>query len=278
MKDLDTQKSRLHREMDQATPRSKAAHETQDLTLRGRLGYLEALTDTDSEVPAELREEFELEIATALQGTREKVDGVAAVSLRLMEESAINAAKLATQKAEYERLKGRQARMEREIATFGDYVLFCIEQYGHQEKRKTYKQIDGATATLAAYNCPASVEVEDASLVPLDYQSIELKLTPKRYAAVRKMLSAGADLLDHSRGCAALIETICAGKIEPSKTAIGEVLKQKCEECGGDGGYFVMNPLSESQERRECPACAGTGHKLVSGARLVQDKKRLVIS
>lgn len=246
-----------------------------NLTLYEREAYLEALASSeDGVIPPELEEEFRLDIQQAVRDVKEKRDGVAAYLLKLMIEAAKAEGAIAVQLEELQRLQSRKERFENAANRLKDYVLGVIREFGKDEKTERYKVLEGNTATLKANRVPASVEIVDESKVPARYKSATVKLKPDEYAAVDEMLRYLRTLKRVpdavGAGIMVLQGALQTAQLYTSKTAVGDALKSACQKCMG-AQAIDGSPV-------ECIVCNSTGRQLVPGAKLVEDKLRLVVS
>jgi hypothetical protein len=123
---------------------------------------LEAMDAED--LAPELRAELERELNAAIAGTREKIDRTASVL------AALEAAELAAA-AEMKRLATRKDRMVRQRERLENYVIGVLATAG-------VRKFDGFTSTLTARANPASVVIEAATLLPVEFLRLPKPVPP----------------------------------------------------------------------------------------------------
>jgi len=156
------------------------------LTLVDRIDEISTILETldslsDDEHSPEFREELELQLVTAISGTREKVDRTSAV-LGALQAASEGAA------CEITRLAQRKKRLEGAAERLTDYVLATLSASG-------LKKLDGHTSTLAARNNPPSVRIAEGATVPDEYlrQPPPPPPTPDK-TALKLAIQAGAEI------------------------------------------------------------------------------------
>jgi hypothetical protein len=130
---------------------------------------IELVTSTLEAMDAEdlapvLRAELERELNAAIAGTREKIDRTASVL------AAFEAAELAAA-AEMKRLSTRKDRLARQRERLEGYVIGVLAAAG-------VKKFDGFTSTLTARANPASVVIEVAALLPVEFLRLPKPVLP----------------------------------------------------------------------------------------------------
>ncbi len=127
--------------------------------------HLATLVDCVDTVTPEQEAAFLDDFGRALASAVEKRDRVAQFMSHL--ESQIDLAK-----REIGRLSERKASFEASFERLKVYVVRTIEAQG-------MKKLEGSTVTLALRKCPASVELVDETVVPLDYKTVTLKISAR---------------------------------------------------------------------------------------------------
>jgi hypothetical protein len=145
--------------------------------------YLAALTESAETVPPEHEEEFLEDLKAALTSAADKRDRVAHHLAHLEEQQAFAAKEIARlQKFKKER-EAAQARLE-------SYVSYCIESLGKDNGGK-YRKLEGNTTVMFLRACPASVEVTDMDVLPLEYQSATITMPASILNEVLNALDEG---------------------------------------------------------------------------------------
>jgi hypothetical protein len=138
--------------------------------------HLAALVDTEEAVPAELEQEYALELHATLLGVVEKRDRVGQFMAHL--ESQIGLAH-----AEAKRLQEREYLYTRALARMESYVSRVIESLGKDAKGKR-KKLEGKTITLSLHGCDKRAEVTDESAVPTKYKRVTITLPAETWELV----------------------------------------------------------------------------------------------
>ena len=156
------------------------------LTLVDRIDEISTILETldslsDDEHSPEFREELELQLVTAISGTREKVDRTSAVLGALQAASEGAACEIA-------RLVQRKKSLEAAAERLTGYVLATISASG-------LKKLDGHTSTLAARNNPPSVRIAEGATVPDEYLRYPPPPPPTPdKTALKLAIQAGAEI------------------------------------------------------------------------------------
>lgn len=187
--------------------------------------------------------ECETAIAEYVKAEVSKADGIA-FNLREFEARA-NALK-----AEAKRLRDKAEAWERRYEFLKDITASTMQAMGR-------KRIDGAKNTLRIQANPASVEIAQPDLVPMEYCEHTVTIP-------QNILTSILDVLEeHAPELFSVFIVIPSNGPEPVKSIIAAVLKQivKCERCDGTGLYTVPFELRLRDETgvEECGACQGKG-------------------
>lgn len=140
----------------------------QPLSLAAIEEQLAAYDNVADLVTPELEAEFQAEFSLALTTAVAKRDRVAAFLAHLEMRAA-------AADAEIKRLRERKSFLEGTAERIKGYVLNCIEGLGLDAKGK-YRKLEGSTVTFSSRACPASVEVLDENLVPVEYKTITVTM------------------------------------------------------------------------------------------------------
>lgn len=138
------------------------------LTLYDLEEQLAALADTLDIVPADQEDELVARIGEALVQAKDKRDAMGRFLAHLESQ-----AKFAAE--EIERLRVRKEMFERIQERTENYILRVIMGLGKDAKGK-WAKLEGRTVTFSLRKLPASVAIEDESLVPTDYRRATVKL------------------------------------------------------------------------------------------------------
>jgi hypothetical protein len=130
--------------------------------------HLAALCDTELMVPAELEQEYALELQATLTATIAKRDRVGQ-ALAFLEEQGQFA------RCEAARLQQRAQFYERALDKLKGYVVRTIESLGTDAKGKR-KRLEGKITSLWLHGCDKSVEVTDEAAVPSKYKRLTITL------------------------------------------------------------------------------------------------------
>lgn len=130
--------------------------------------HLAALLDTEDLVPAEMEQEYALELHSTLVATVDKRDRVGQFRQHLQSQVAFA-------KAEKLRLEERQQFYERAIGKLDAYITKVIDMLGVDAKGKR-KKLVGNVLTLGLHGCDVRAEVTDAEAVPSKYMRAEVTL------------------------------------------------------------------------------------------------------
>jgi len=195
----------------------------------------------------------DIEIREYVSKEIRKVDGVA-YYLKEFE------ARAAAAKEEAKRLKARADAWEARHDRLETLVKSVMLMSGKA-------RLDGDSNTLRLVKCPASVEIAQPELVPSEYQKVVVTMPHSLWARVVRAIPEALllEVGEHSK------ETS-----EPSKSKIGEALKQQieCSVCRGRGHVV---PFGSQTDLSKCTICKGTGkvNQGVPGCSLVTDKMSL---
>jgi len=153
---------------------------TQALTLFQAEDLLSSLAECIETVEPEQEQEFMAEFGAVLLAAKEKRDGIAHVILRFESEAEFT-------KSEIDRLTARMQRFERGAERLRAYVQRVIEDLGMDDKGK-FRRLEGAVSTLALKKCPASVQIQDEALIPLEYKRCTVTMPAKLMERVLEAL------------------------------------------------------------------------------------------
>lgn len=149
------------------------------LTLFDLEDELLALVNTETEVPAELVEQFAVELAARTDAAIAKRDRVGGFIQYCRGMSGMA-------KAEIERLSERKRWFERAGDKMEEYVVSVVESLGLDDKGK-YRTLDGRHFTLATRACPASLDIKDGEAVPLKYKRVTVEMSAEDWSALVKV-------------------------------------------------------------------------------------------
>ena len=123
---------------------------------------LTALLDTAEMVTSADEAAFLLDFQEALEHAVDKRDRVAGRLAKLEAQQAYAAAEIKRLQTFKRSAEAQQERLE-------GYVTYVIQRLGKDAKGK-WRKLEGNSSTMSLKACPASVEVTDESLVPLDFK------------------------------------------------------------------------------------------------------------
>jgi hypothetical protein len=188
--------------------------------------HLAALVDTEEMVPAELEEQFALELHATLAATVEKCDRVGQFMAHLESQVAFAHAEVA-------RLKAREAFYEKVFARMECYVSRVIESLGVDAKGKR-KKLEGTTVTFSLHGCDKRAEVTDELLVPTKYKRVTVTLPAETWELVCDSLDL--DLREQVLG------EVKSPKIEVSTSLVKTDLKAEIAVPGAKlaGGTYLV--------------------------------------
>lgn len=231
------------------------------LTLYDIEDDLLALVDSEESVPAEMEEQFRSDLARALVASKDKRERSARGILQ-DDASAAFARKEAQRIGEWAR--GREARAERKRA----YVLAVIGSMDRDKKGK-FAKLEGHTVTMSARACPASVDIVDGSLVPLDLKMVCVTLPAWLWKDMEQLVREEEELL-------AVDLDLSLKAIPPSYSIDKAELRKRLEQTDPCANCDATGSLAGAIE---CEACGATGRvtQSVPGARLVTDKYTLQV-
>lgn len=217
-----------------------------------------ALLDSEDGVPAEMEEQFRADLAAALTAAKDKRERFAK---KIIQDEADAKFARAEAKRITEWARVREARAER-LRGYAVDVIAALPKNAKGERQK----LEGLTVTMSARKCPESLEIIDASLVPLELKSATVTM-------------AAEDWLELLRVCSDF--EIEMGDVAAHYSVETSLLKAElgssdpCNACEGSGS--IPGPLESGP--MECPACNGSGKvaRKVSGARLITDKLSLLV-
>jgi hypothetical protein len=153
---------------------------TQALTLFSAEDTLNCLAESIETVEPEQEQAFMADFAAVLLAAKEKRDGIAHVILRFDSEAEFTSSEIA-------RLTARKQRFERGAERLRAYVQNVIEGLGVDDKGK-FRRLEGNVSTLSLKKCPASVQIQDEALIPLDYKRCTVTLPAKLMERVLEAL------------------------------------------------------------------------------------------
>jgi len=213
---------------------------------------LVALLDTEDSVLPEQEAAFRSDLAIQLQKAVAKRDRVGAF-IRMCEQAAANTAE------EIKRLQTRKRVFENTVERVRGYVVSIIESLGRDEKGKLRK-LPGSNFTLTARACAPSLEIDDETQVPKAYKRVRVDLPVETWEAIRALPG--------------FLEPAPVGAYYVDSAALKAALEspEPCTECKPTG----LTKL-DAQIRQQCPACKGTGRRVIPGAHLITGKHALVI-
>lgn len=188
--------------------------------------HLAALLDTeDGGIPAELEQEYALELHATLIAAEEKRDRVAQFRRHLQ-------AQIAFAKEEVTRLRDRQTHYEGALEHLDSYITRVIDMLGTDSKGKRRK-LEGNVATIGLHGCDRSVEVTDETAVPALYKRVTITLPLETWETL--MDSIDLDLREST------LAAVTSPAIEVSKSAVKADLKAGVEIAGARlaGGTYV---------------------------------------
>lgn len=187
--------------------------------------HLAALIDTEELIPAELAQEFALELHATLVGTEDKRDRVAQFRQHLEATAAFS-------KAEVARVQARQRTYERGLEQLDAYITRVIEMLGRDGKGKR-KKLEGKVCTLGLHGCDVRAEVTDEAAVPTRYKRVTITLPAESWELVCDSLDL--DLRDQ------VLAAVTSPKIEVSTSLVKADLKAGVEVTGAKlaGGTYV---------------------------------------
>jgi Siphovirus Gp157 len=188
--------------------------------------YLAALVDTEEIVPAELEEQFALELHNTLAATVEKRDRVGQFMAHLESQVAFAHAEVA-------RLKTREQFYATVLARMEGYVTRVIESLGLDPKGKR-KKLEGTTVTFSLHGCDKRAEVTDELLVPTRYKRVTVTLPAETWELVCDSLDL--DLREQVLG------EVKSPKIEVSTSLVKTDLKADIAVPGAKlaGGTYLV--------------------------------------
>lgn len=194
-------------------------------TLQAIEEHLSALVDTAELVPIDQEQAFVQELTVALTTAADKRDKVAGFLAHLEAQQAYASAEIARLQAFKRSRELQQTRLEQ-------YIAYVIESLGKDAKGK-YRKLEGHTSTLSLRACPASVEVQDETEIPLDFKRANIEvpaglwndilnlLEPEMYRQVRNATSG--HLTVDKRAVKAAIEAggeVPGAKLVTDKTSV----------------------------------------------------------
>jgi hypothetical protein len=188
--------------------------------------HLAALVDTEELVPAELEQEYELELQATLLATVEKRDRVGQFMAHLESQVAFAHAEVA-------RLKTREQFYATVLARMECYVSRVIESLGMDAKGKR-KKLEGTTVTFSLRGCDRRCEVVDELLVPTKYKRVTVTLPAETWELVCDSLDL--DLREQVLG------DVKSPKIEVSTSLVKTDLKADVAVPGAKlaGGTYLV--------------------------------------
>ena len=188
--------------------------------------HLAALLETEDLVPAELEQEYALELQATLAATAAKRDRVGHFLSHLE-------AQMAFAKAEVKRLQEREAFYTKVFEKLEGYVMRVIESLGLDDKGKR-KKLEGNTITLSLRGCTKCVEVTDELAVPTKYKRVTVTLPAETWELVCDSLDL--DLREQVLG------EVKSAKVEVSRSAVNDDLKAGVEVPGAElaGGFYLV--------------------------------------
>jgi hypothetical protein len=169
------------------------------LTLYDVEDHLAALTESAEMVTPEQEREFLEDFKAALSSAAEKRDRVAHHLAHLEHQQEFAAKEISRLQKFKKEHEAAQARLE-------GYVAYCIESFGQGTDGK-YKKLEGNTTVMFLRGCPASVEVTDMEVVPLDYQSATVTMPAS-------LLNEVLNALDEEFRTKALGEIVCTQSVD----------------------------------------------------------------
>ena len=187
--------------------------------------HLAALLNTEEIVPAELEQEYALELHATLMATTEKRDRVGQFRAHLQ-------AQIALAHAEAVRLHEREQFYQAAFDKLDDYITRVIDMLPLDAKGKRPK-LCGNTLTLGLHGCDKRAEVLDEALVPVKYKRITLTLPVETWEGLCDSLDM--DLRD------TVLDSVKSPCIEVSLSAVKADLKAEIAVPGARlaGGTYV---------------------------------------
>lgn len=163
------------------------------LTLYSIEEQLAALADTLDIVPPEQEEELVSRIGEALIQAKDKRDAMGRFLAHLESQRKFAAEEIA-------RLKVRDETFARIQEKAESYVLRVIVSLGKDAKGK-WPKLEGRTTTFSLRKLPASVAIEDESLVPIEHRRATVKLPAALWDQVLDALDVetAGKLLDQAK-------------------------------------------------------------------------------
>ena len=188
--------------------------------------HLAVLVDTEEMVPAELEEQFALELHAILAATVEKRDRVGQFMAHLESQVAFAHAEVA-------RLKTREQFYATVLARMEGYVTRVIESLGLDPKGKR-KKLEGTTVTFSLHGCDKRAEVTDELLVPTKYKRVTVTLPAETWESVCDSLDL--DLREQVLG------EVKSAKVEVSTSLVKTDLKADIAVPGAKlaGGTYLV--------------------------------------
>lgn len=231
-----------------------------------RLG-LQALAEIDIEALTDQeRADYQAALDTVLLAEVKKVDGVARVLFELMKRACLAEDAMKPHQDEIERLKKRAARFKAQADRLRERVLGIIVATVSKPKRGP-RELVGETATLKAKGVAPMVELIGGAECDPEYVMATISLPVLKFRAIRDYMAPGTFPIDN------IAYTI-------DKRALLEALKQPCPHCGGSGEWTEDHGYAGDQPIKElvlCQECRGNGKRQIPGARLIEDRYRLVV-
>jgi hypothetical protein len=187
--------------------------------------HLASLVDCEETVPAELEQEYALELHATLVATQDKRDRVAQFREHLKMTAAFA-------KAEVARLQARQKTYEQGLEKLDSYLTRVIDMLGFDGKGKR-KKLEGRVSTLGLHGCDKRAEVTDEAAVPSKYKRITITLPADSWELVCDSLDL--DLRDQ------VLAAVTSPKIEVSTSLVKVDLKADINVPGAKlaGGTYV---------------------------------------
>jgi Siphovirus Gp157 len=188
--------------------------------------HLAALVDTEEMVPAELEEQFALELHATLAATVEKRDRVGQFMAHLESQVVFAHAEIA-------RLKTREQFYATVLARMESYITRVIESLGLDAKGKR-KKLEGTTVTFSLRGCDKRAEVVDETLVPTKYKRVTVTLPAETWELVCDSLDL--DLREQVLG------EVKSAKVEVSTSLVKADLKADIAVPGAKlaGGTYLV--------------------------------------
>jgi hypothetical protein len=186
--------------------------------------HLAALLDTEDLIPAEMEQEYALELHATLVATQEKRDRVAQFRAHLKSQSALA-------KEEAARVQARQRAYERGLEQLDAYITRVIEMLGMDGKKR--KKLEGKVSTLGLHGCDKRAEVTDEQAVPSKYKRVTITLPADSWELLCDSLDL--DLRDQ------ILAVVTSPKVEVSTSLVKADLKAEIAVPGAKlaGGTYV---------------------------------------